>query len=325
MVELLLELQMEIFELSALSCPVAIPKFMLVAWWVNKWVERFLYRTIVFAEPIKPYRAFRPEILLRAIRSKPASFFRDSVRNLNFSADFDISEEDAKDIISACSGVVNLHLAHRQILSNSFMDVLPPVKRLYVAMEKLFHPSAVDFTHSSFSQLTHLEVRDWLSPENANQWAKLAALPELTHLSFSDCRQIFPVFRRILDTSKSLQIFVLLTSGHHLDIYRASRHGEEKLLTQDPRFVVMASIYYQWDWQMGVHSGQDYWARAERFVAERRTGLVHEWFMGTVEIFNRNSTEGLLHFLEPYSDSYKRDIPGSPRARGICGGVFKMV
>ncbi|KAJ6512993.1 hypothetical protein C8R45DRAFT_331308 [Mycena sanguinolenta] len=297
MVELPTELQMEIFELAALSYPVAIPNFMLVAWWVKKWVEPFLYRTIVFVDSIKHYPTFRPGVLLRAIRSKPASFFRESVRNLNLTQ-YHISSEDARTIISACSGVVNLHIANQQMLSRSFLDVLPPVKRLYAALEMLFHPSAVNFSHPSLSQLTHLEVADPLREATADQWAGLAALPRLTHLSFTDCWAIFPVFRRVLDTCKSLQILVLLTTSNPLQL---GRRGGNELLFQDPRFVAMICLYHQWDWQMGVHSGQDYWARAEDFVAKRRARLVHDWFLASIELFNRNSTDGLLRFLEPSS------------------------
>ncbi|KAF7374628.1 hypothetical protein MSAN_00347600 [Mycena sanguinolenta] len=295
-----LELQMEIFVLAARSRPVAIPKLMLVSWWVNKLVEPFLYRTIVFSDPIKHYPAFRPDVLLRAIQSKPASFFRDSVRHLNFSAPGDrFSEEDARTIISACSGVVNLHVPSQNLLTKVFLDLLPPVKRIYTNVEMLFHPSPVDFSHPSLSHLTHLQVFDWVREETANQWASLATLPHLTHLSFANCRRIFPVFRRILDTSNSLQILVLLTSG---PLRRHDSDSQEnELLTQDPRFVAMISLYYQWDWQMGVHTGQDYWARAENFVAKRKAGLVQDCFMTTIKIFSRNSTNGLLDFHDPGS------------------------
>ncbi|KAJ7669851.1 hypothetical protein DFH06DRAFT_1320898 [Mycena polygramma] len=31
---------------------------------------------------------------------------------------------------------------------------------------------------------------------------------------------------------------------------------------------------YEKDWQMGAHTGADYWARAEAFVALRRSGEI---------------------------------------------------
>ncbi|KAJ6512957.1 hypothetical protein C8R45DRAFT_1088053 [Mycena sanguinolenta] len=299
------ELLVEIFVLAALSRPVVIPKLMLVSCWVNNLcagfllrlhslsteylndrVEPFLYRTIVFSDPVKHYPAFRPDVLVHAIQSKPASFFRKSVRHLNFATPgYRFSEEDARTIISACSGVVNLHVASQNLVTKEFLDLLPPVKRLYINVEMLFHPSPVDFAHPSLSQLTHLQLFDWLREDTANQWAKLAALPQLTHLSFANCRRIFPVFRRILDASNSLKVLVLLTSG--LLRRHDSDSQENKLLTQDPRFVAMISLYYQSDWQMGVHTGQDYWARAENFVAKRRAGLVQDWFMTTID-FGRN-------------------------------------
>ncbi|KAJ7443899.1 hypothetical protein B0H11DRAFT_452304 [Mycena galericulata] len=79
------ELERQIFEISALSRPRAIPRLMLAAWRVKEWVEPLLYRTIVlkYGPRADHYPAFTVDILLTSIRSKPA-FFRDAVRNLLF-------------------------------------------------------------------------------------------------------------------------------------------------------------------------------------------------------------------------------------------------
>ncbi|KAF7336822.1 hypothetical protein MVEN_02118100 [Mycena venus] len=294
-VQLLAESEREIFELAALSYPRAIPKFMLVAWYVNKWVEPLLYRTIVFEDPIKAFPLFSRDILLQKIYSKP-SFFQTSVRHLSFAnSRYHFSEWDLNAIFSSCSGIVNLlvDLPNPSVLVESFKNPLP-LRRLSINLELFFHPSPVDFTHPNFSRLTHLEVFDLLREATAHKWAGLVALPQLTHLSFKSCSQIFPVFRRILETSGSLQILVILTNIRPSDIQGA----KENELLQDPRFVVMVPLYHQWDWQLGVHLGQDYWARAEHFVAQRKSGIVNTWFMASVEIFNRNSKDGLLRSLD---------------------------
>ncbi|KAJ7261755.1 hypothetical protein B0H12DRAFT_1231407 [Mycena haematopus] len=132
-----LELEREIFVLAALSRPVAIPKFMLVAWWVNTLVEPLLYRTIVFEKPIEGYPAFTKQILLRAIQSKPAAFFRDSVRHLNFISDYHrdpISSRDVKIILSACCDVVDLLVTDGSILPDAPTMNSLPLRRLSVPL-----------------------------------------------------------------------------------------------------------------------------------------------------------------------------------------------
>jgi len=281
-VKLPVELERVIFELAALSRPVVIPKFMLVAWYVNKWVEPLLYRTIVFENPVEGYPAFNKDILLRAIQSKPASFSRDSVRHLNFIADYsdNISRADGKTIISACRGVVDLLVTNGSILSDAFTTNPPPLKKLCVPLRHLFYRGpvnlttpnpSVNFAHPIFSQLTHLDVGGLVQKDSdADNMAGLAALRQLTHLSFNAFR-IFSVFHRILTSSTSLRILVLLMQ--HKDTSKTQGAKGNELLLQDMRFVVMPRIKRHTDWQMEVHAGRDYWTRAEDFVARRRWGL----------------------------------------------------
>jgi hypothetical protein len=263
---------------------------MLVAWYVNKWyivgllsllalrymsidyflrVEPLLYRTIVFEDPIEGYPAFDKDTLLRAIHSKPASFFRNSVRHLklNYYGANEFTNEDTETIISACSGIVNLSVANENILRDSFTHLLP-LKRLYTQLGRIFNSSPVHFTQPLLSQLTHLEVFDFLDDfSDTEHWACLATLSQLTHLAFN-CQGIFPVFRRILHASSSLQILILLTRH----FFEPSIVERDKPVVEDIRFVGMPCLEHHRDWQRGVHAGQDYWTRAEEFVARRRLG-----------------------------------------------------
>ncbi|KAJ6532053.1 hypothetical protein B0H19DRAFT_466315 [Mycena capillaripes] len=275
--ELPVELQREIFELAALSRPVTIPQLMLVAWYVNKWVEPLLYRTIVFADPIEGYPAFPTDILLRAIRSKPASFFHDAVRHLNFNYTYDMSDEEVKTIICACSGIVNL-IPTIVAAADLFMN-LSPLKRLYTHLGALFRGSAHNFAHPIFSLLTHLHLWGDRHLHEVDAWAGLATLRHLTHLCL-DSDRTSPVLHHLLNTSHSLQIFVLLTPC--TPNWEDPEVKDEPSI-QDVRFVIMACSDYHADWQRGVHSGQDFWFRAEQFVAQRRLGTIKQWFMETDE------------------------------------------
>ncbi|KAJ7745746.1 hypothetical protein B0H16DRAFT_1558087 [Mycena metata] len=279
------ELEREIFEFAALSQPVTIPKLMLVAWHVKEWVEPLLYRTIVFDDPIDGHPTFTIDILLSAIRSKPAFFFHNAVRHINFQTGHHISPADSMVIISVCSGVENIVGYHDPILGQSHL----PLKRLSTSLREILNPlessplSPANFALPLFSRLTHLELRsDFLRASDADEWTGLATLPQLTHLAFNSYIT-FPVFKRILDTSSTLQILVLLTPYVPSWETEGGRDKEDGSLLHDMRFVVMACGDPHRDWQMGARGGRDHWRRAEEFAASRQAGLVNQWFIETDE------------------------------------------
>ncbi|KAJ7633934.1 hypothetical protein B0H17DRAFT_1217430 [Mycena rosella] len=45
-------------------------------------------------------------------------------------------------------------------------------------------------------------------------------------------------------------------------------------LCNEPRFVMMPLNNYIQDWQRGVLTGRDYWARADAFIAKRASGNI---------------------------------------------------
>ncbi|KAJ7461189.1 hypothetical protein FB451DRAFT_1405047 [Mycena latifolia] len=82
-----LDLERHIFEITALSRPVLIPRLMLVAWRVKEWAEPLLYRTITTSDASRivhdeNYPLLTSAAMLLALEKKPATFFRDAVRNL---------------------------------------------------------------------------------------------------------------------------------------------------------------------------------------------------------------------------------------------------
>lgn len=48
----------------------------------------------------------------------------------------------------------------------------------------------------------------------------------------------------------------------------------EQLAVTDSRLVAMAFIDYTEDWEIGARGGDDYWVRAEAFVARKRRGEI---------------------------------------------------
>ncbi|KAJ7434913.1 hypothetical protein B0H11DRAFT_1887544 [Mycena galericulata] len=257
------ELERQIFEICALSRPTLIPKFMLIAWRVKEWVEPLLYHTIVLINdepPIDGYPHFIIEIMLSAIHSKPAAFFRDSVRNLFL---YLVPEE--KEILSICTRVENLWIAPVQ-KRPSDLSILEPstLKHLYTNALYLF----LDAPAVLFGQLTHLELTGPSGHDVDGLRSSLPRLPQLTHLCFYN-DGFTPIFLPVLQHCPFLTVLISLDGS----TLKASEN--ERILAKDDRFVAMqTSSPWFVDWQVGVASGIDYWHRAERFIAKRRSGEI---------------------------------------------------
>ncbi|KAJ7443904.1 hypothetical protein B0H11DRAFT_2291389 [Mycena galericulata] len=231
---------------SKFARPRVIPKLMLVAWRVKEWVDPLLYRTIVLTyKPTGHLPAFMVNILLTAIRSKPAAFFRRWVENL----------------YPAAPGLILADLAPH---------VLSAVKRLHITSTVF---NALPSTHSLFAQITHLQLMVG-HPESENLVAMCSALsyiPRLTHLSLNE--ECIPMCLPILQTCTFLEVLVNL-GGRLLAPIPAYRQYESDL-AHDPRFVVL-EIHRRWyqEWLVSLHTGIDYWSCAERFIAKRQSGEI---------------------------------------------------
>ncbi|KAJ7461230.1 hypothetical protein FB451DRAFT_1371448 [Mycena latifolia] len=261
------ELERQLFEICALSRPVFIPTLMLVAWRVKEWVEPLLYRTVALdlTAPMDGFPVFTSEILLAAIERKPASFFGDALRNFLLPSGTPTSIETLQAIFPVCTGVQNLWI---ESLDAEMIHLFTPLvlNRLYVGEDPF---QTLPPVHPFFSQITHFEIFEivyW--PDDTPVWTALAFLPRLTHFSFgADDESFISISLRLLETCESLSVLVVIMD--------ASPSVEESAsLSKDFRFVAMPLMFYAKDWQMGVHSGNDYWSRAETFIAKRRSGEI---------------------------------------------------
>ncbi|KAJ7461205.1 hypothetical protein FB451DRAFT_490457 [Mycena latifolia] len=264
------ELERQIFEVSALSRRVSIPKLMLVAWRVKEWLEPLLYRTVALTNSrgylmgmdVAEYPRFTSQILLGAIQTKPPTFFHDCVRNVFFLHE---SEDNLQAILSVCTGVENLWIM-------ADYDNLLPVfaslwlKHLYTSLPPFF--DAFPTSHSFFSQITHLELFDSMADIDMGSWSRLSLIPQLTHLAFTD-GALIPTCSSLLETCSCLSVLVYLESWDEI-----SYGSYAVALQKDVRFVAMRSDYFLGDWLTGVYSGLDYWSQAESFIAKRRSGEI---------------------------------------------------
>ncbi|KAJ7461201.1 hypothetical protein FB451DRAFT_1498447 [Mycena latifolia] len=248
------ELERQIFEIQALAQPGSILQLML---------EPLLYRTFITGRSVYAmfgYRYFTCATLSSAIKARPATLFRAHVRNLFLMHD---AADDLQPILSVCTSVENLWIANIKdddvLLLASF-----PLKRL----SSYFDPFLRNFppAHPIFSQITHLELSD--IPADTTVWlSRISLIPHLTHLAFHD-PGFLPICPPLLEKCTSLSVLICFCP------YEVELYDGVALLERDVRFVAMSWGHAILDWQMGIHTGLDYWSEAKAYIAKRRAGEI---------------------------------------------------
>jgi hypothetical protein len=208
------------------------------------------------------------------MQSKPPSFFHNSIRHLLLC---DIQVKHTEFLLNNCHRVENLFIFSSQSeLPNSLsaMGSLP-LKRLYCHLTQLFGSAAqIDFTHRMFSQITHLQLFDYV--DSVDIWPGLALIPHLTHIAFLNIfprlgPHFIPLSLRLLNTCTSLRVLVLIEAapGTPPDVHLQQ-------LAEDGRFVCIRAILmgFEENWYVGAHTGIDFWSRAEDFISKRRSGEI---------------------------------------------------
>ncbi|KAJ6524653.1 hypothetical protein DFH09DRAFT_1418480 [Mycena vulgaris] len=137
------------------------------------------------------------------------------------------------------------------------------------------------FAQPFFSHLTHPELFDGLSDDNGDpaKWNGITALIHLPHLAV-DTPNIIPSCPHLLEGCTSLRALIIVDEMPVTD-FLLPRDS----FTREPRFVVMPLKNYSGDWQRGVLTGRDYWARADEFIAKRISGEIARSVYSLVEEF----------------------------------------
>ncbi|KAJ7165155.1 hypothetical protein C8R46DRAFT_1098307 [Mycena filopes] len=260
------ELERKIFELVARSHSKSIPALLLVAHRVKVWIEPLLYRVVVFSNPLPGQVCFDPVRFTSAIESQTIA---ENVRHLLVYEG--IPRLNLELVLATCSFVEDLLILH----FGPDSDFLPfvsglPLRRLGTTLADLFFTTSINFSHSLFAHITHLEVMDDLEADTAH-WADLARIPHLTHLAFLVERSL-PILTSALKTCPVLRVLVLLSTSYQM--LMDTGLGLETL-AQDTRFVCMQAPPTVKDWQIGARGGDDFWVRAEKFIARRLSGEIN--------------------------------------------------
>ncbi|KAJ7705460.1 hypothetical protein B0H17DRAFT_1038052 [Mycena rosella] len=273
------DLERKIFETAALMHPNTIPVLLRVARRVLVWIEPLLYRVlrISSSDPLTVLDAVR-----RAMKAKPANFFRDNVRHICLSS-LSWSVKDTYALLRLCPRVVTLSTMSRflpplhQIEQGPFalLQILlemPQLRKWGGSLTNLFGSrAAIDPTHPVFRNITHLDLfDDLLDAQDARICTSLATMPALTHLSlFNEVRP--GIFQRVLDECASLRALVHM--WHDLHTWEAHKIAAEPPVT-DVRFVVRVFHDYWADWEAGARGDTDRWAAADAFIERKRRGEI---------------------------------------------------
>ncbi|KAJ7154225.1 hypothetical protein C8R46DRAFT_1227831 [Mycena filopes] len=280
-----LDIEREIFETTAILHRRTIPALLRVCHRVHSWkvwlhsikvlvnlhnrVEPLLYAALQISSADDP--------LLSALRSKPLTFRQHAVRHLFLHHRLNGSTKEVnEEVLCACPGIINLVIDRGLDL-----DLLPVLDKLRLQRIDLSVPplgsqwASSILKHRLFLSITHLSFfqNHDADPEPSKweDWSQLAALPALTHLSLSE--DISAIFPSALDECRGLVLAVTLFWTRPLRT-RAVTFAQ-RLAVADARFLVMVTANaVETEWEIGAWGGDDYWARAERFIARRRAGEI---------------------------------------------------
>ncbi|KAJ6504505.1 hypothetical protein DFH09DRAFT_1201308 [Mycena vulgaris] len=271
------ELERQIFEVAAALYISSIPAFLRVARRVKIWIEPLLYRVlcIYLSSSDHEPQTLSLDVIHTMMDAKSASFFQAHVRHVQFTGYF--PPQRMEKVLSVCKNVVNISLSdaiHWETPTLLRLLKALPLQQLSVKLQQLFpDPLAVDFSHTMFSNITHLEICDRVRGWETS-WPGLALIPRLTHLSVDNDTIPNPIYQDVLECCKDLQVLVLVYETRMSLVARALARAE---LATDPRFVMLV-----WSsrrrWAEGVRTGDDCWARAEALVSQRRAGETDRYY-----------------------------------------------
>ncbi|KAJ7458296.1 hypothetical protein B0H11DRAFT_2061639 [Mycena galericulata] len=277
------EIEREIFEWTAIHHPSSIPTLLRVARRVQLWVEPYLYR-IMIPEPGRPYSIVEDAVLRPTSQSRPASFYRDAVRHLYLSYQFDASPE----VLKVFTRTRYLAVTGSRVDSISPSELIPillgmDLRRLSLSLEDLFGGREhIDLNHPLFNSITHLDVFDHVASIAPQISPHVTALPALTHLCLNNGVPGH-ILRALLSDCPRLRVLVNLWG-----IASPARYFARNPPVSDPRFVVGVYSDYKNEWIAGARGALDFWTIAEEFVRRKRSGGIPGLYLLTTIQFRRD-------------------------------------
>ncbi|KAJ7748368.1 hypothetical protein B0H16DRAFT_1849220 [Mycena metata] len=242
------ELEERIFTIAASLHPRSMPSMILVARRVQTWY---------------------------LLSSKSALNSRPAQQNIRSICITDYTDEvDLQRILSTFKGLTRLDIP--------FFDLEPallPFLAQYLSIKLLplfgadVESTPVDFTHPMFAHITHLDVQElnFEEPPESSQparWSGWSHLTSLTHISFWNYHDR-PLFEEIVASCPKLQVLIVVVASEQMtdnSVFAECAH--------DPRFILLVVKDFLDDWGADATGGENYWTRADNFLAERRSARI---------------------------------------------------
>ncbi|KAL0953673.1 hypothetical protein HGRIS_004871 [Hohenbuehelia grisea] len=272
-----LEIQRDIFELTAKTHKGTAATLARVSRGAQTWMETIIYEVICLSNRRQCSR------FMFTIDNRPAHFFVAHVKALLLP--YQIHDDQTARILAKCSAVVNLACwAPTYPMAVAEVQDALSLRQLTIRMSTLCRIGDTGHTHPTFTHLTHLWLIDdcisWMS------YTGFHHLRALTHLAL-DFSAVSPTILAravaalslILGQCTTLQVCLLLTHKHEM---------EEKLRVLeaeglgDSRLVVLAQRISVDNWEntaRAEHHRLSSWAIASE-VVRRRGGMENEGYPG---------------------------------------------
>lgn len=205
---------------------------------------------------------------------KSARFYAKHVKSICIESNIELSLEDLFQGLQLFKGMTELMLwckiqgdlaAHTSLIKSFTNNV--KVKSMSMAMEKIGFLPRPDFSHTLFSDITHLIIVDkgW---ETWGGWSKLNNLTHLGLVTHADEVPLWAV-NRILSDCRKLKILLLLVADS------TESRIEMEVCIKDPRVIVIST-----EWATGQErttryrrEGYSMWAEGE-FMIQLATGKI---------------------------------------------------
>ncbi|KAJ7464133.1 hypothetical protein FB451DRAFT_1264721, partial [Mycena latifolia] len=260
------ELEREIFQIAALEDSSTICPLLRVCHRVHVWIEPLLYQVL------KLNSEAAISGIAVALDTKPRSFFEKAVRHLwlvNFSREARDTSISLLRILPRVESLIITHSMYNFADHDFIRSLGDKCSRLGLIIHNPPSFWSQMLTDPICPFLTHLILHD---PSNHgwHYWRRLADLPALTHLCLTQKFERY-IECTVLEQCPRLHVLVRLWFQNNGPV------EDMQFSITDSRLVVMwLAENYRADWEAGVRGGDDFWARAERFIERKLRGEIEK-------------------------------------------------
>ncbi|CAK5272469.1 unnamed protein product [Mycena citricolor] len=271
------ELERYIVEMYALECagPERILQLLPVCHRVRVWLEPALYRTLIFNDGSDEERLPTCEIdVIDRLSTAYPGALQNIVKNIMLIGE---RRDTVERVLRSCNAAENVFLAGCATRGLDLSLISPSLRHLHCTAEtlELLNWKPEGYT---FPALTHLELFNIDShshgrvPQTLLRLLSRKHFPYLAHLAIS-ATSVIRYLPEVIPHLQNLESIVIV-SAYRIVSSTPLPESDRRILMGDQRLVLVSVPDYVEDWQDGVLTANDFWARAARRIANRLSGAV---------------------------------------------------